>query len=195
MKIKKVEKITDEQWLNLYATTYLHNRRKGRWVFASRRDQDEESTTPDAMIIVPVLKEKRRRDRLVMIKEYRIPLQGYNYAFPAGLVDDGEDPNETVRREVREESGLDLVKIHRISPMLNSSAGLTDERIMMAFVEVQRSKDDSQILEDSEDIEVVLLDLKGVKKLCNDPDLQIDAKAWCVLFICQQLGRLDIWNS
>ena len=55
----------------------------------------------DFSIIVPVL----GRDRLVFIWNYRPPIQGWELELPAGLLNDGEDPQICARRELEEETG------------------------------------------------------------------------------------------
>ena len=47
----------------------------------------DEPFTPDAVCIVA----KTPRDTLVMIREFRYPLNSWCVAFPAGLIDEGED--------------------------------------------------------------------------------------------------------
>ena len=85
---------------------------------------------PDAVIIVPY---HAGEDKLAVIKEFRVPVGGYQYGFPAGLLDSGEELEMTAGRELREETGLDLVRIYRHSPAIFSSAGITDESIAMVF--------------------------------------------------------------
>ena len=190
MNITSVEKLTQERWVNLFAATYEHNGHQGRWVFASREEQPHQGVVGVAVIIVPVLRMPGQEPRLVMIREYRIPVGGYNIGLPAGLIEKGEPLEESIRRELLEETGFELTAVHRITQPLLQSAGLTDEAIVLAFVDVRGEPGAVQALEPSEDVEVLLLDYESLCKLCDDPTQVIDAKAWMAVFLYQQLGRI-----
>jgi ADP-ribose pyrophosphatase len=190
MRILKVEKITNEHWLNLFAATFENHGRQGRWLFASRKAEPYRGGGGDAVVIVPVLKVPDQPPRLVLIREFRVPVGGYSYGFPAGLIEPGESVQETVRREMLEETGFEVSAFKRVTPPLYSSSGMTDETAAMAFVDVRPSQQERPPLEMSEDISLVLLDFEGVCRLCDAPDLPIDAKAWTALYLYQQLGRL-----
>lgn len=191
MKILEVRALTSERWLNLYEASYEHEGKTGRWVYASRRDQNEAPPkTPDAVVIVPLVTAPGHEPQLILQKEFRIPLGTYNYAFPAGLLEPGESIEDTVRRELLEETGLELTRIKRISPCLNNSAGLTDETCALVFVDAKVPNGGAaQQLDSAEEIEVLRLDHEEVCQLCDSPDLSVDAKAWCVLYLYQQLGQ------
>jgi ADP-ribose pyrophosphatase len=191
MKITTVEKLTNERWLNLFAATFEHQGHQGRWVFASRREKPYAGHVAEAVIIAPILRNPGEPSRLVMVREFRVPLGGYSYALPAGLIDPGESVEETIRREVREETGFEVTAIHRVTQPLFSSSGLTDEAASIAFVDVQGHPQSSQALEKGEEIEVVLLDHEGACRLCDDTSVLIDAKAWTLLFLYRQLGKLE----
>jgi ADP-ribose pyrophosphatase len=191
MEIVRVEQLTDEKWLNLFAATYTNGEKDGRWLFASRhRKPYDPNAAPDAAIIVPILLTPDQPPRVVLIKEYRVPLGGYIYAFPAGLVDDGESIEETVRRELLEETGFEVTCIKRITTPLCSSAGLTDEMSPLVFVDVRSTPNAKQKLDGMEDIEVVLLDYQQVCQMVENTTVRFDAKAWTILFMFQQLGKL-----
>ena len=190
MNITRVEKLTHERWLNLFAATFEHHGHEGRWVFASREQTPHRGVVGVAVVIVPVLRVPGQAPRLVVIREYRVPVGGYTIGLPAGLIEKGEPIEEAIRRELLEETGFELATVHRITQPLLSSAGLTDEAALLAFVDVRGELGAVQTLEPGEEVEVMLLDYEGLCELCDDPTQVIDAKAWMVLYLYQQLGRI-----
>jgi ADP-ribose pyrophosphatase len=192
MKILQVTKLTDEKWVNLFAATFQNRDHVGRWVFASRKADPFEAGAPmDAVIIVPLLKDPGQPTRLVMIHEFRVPVGGYNHGFPAGLIEPFENIQDAIRREIHEETGLEVTAFQCITQGLYFSSGLSDENGAMAFVEVRIPPGGKQALEASEEIEVRLLDWDALNALCNDRSAKIDAKAWMVLYMYQRLGKLE----
>jgi ADP-ribose pyrophosphatase len=190
MHIHHVERITNEKWLNLFAASFEHNGHNGRWLFASRKAHPYQKHSGDAVVIVPVLRMLGEPPRLVMVKEFRVPIGDYVHAFPAGLLEPGERIEDTVRRELLEETGMEVVAVKRVTQPLYSSSGMTDEAVAMAFVDARATAQTKPKLEASEDLEVVLLDFAGVCRLCDDKAARIDAKAWTSLYLYQQLGQL-----
>lgn len=190
MQIKTVTQLTHERWLNLFVAEFQNNDHAGRWVFASRKSTPHTGRASDAVIIVPVLRNPGEPPRLVMIREFRVPVGDFVIGLPAGLIDPGETVESTVRRELKEETGLELSRIERITSPLFSSSGLTDEAAVMVFVEVTGDPAAGPCLEPSECIEVLFLDHAQVCKLCDDPGPNLDAKAWTVLYMYQRLGSL-----
>ncbi|MGH7171894.1 MAG: NUDIX domain-containing protein [Gemmataceae bacterium] len=190
MHIHKIEQLTHEKWLNLFAADFEHNGHAGRWLYASRKPQPSADRGADAVIIVPILRSANEPPRLVMVKEFRVPIGDYVFAFPAGLIDAGESIEDTARRELREETGLEVVAVQRVSQPLYSSSGLTDEAVAMAFVDARRTPETLPKLDALEDLEVLLLDFAGVCRLCDDRAARIDARAWAILYGYQQLGTL-----
>jgi ADP-ribose pyrophosphatase len=191
MEIVHVEQLTHEKWLNLFAATCRDGERQGRWVFASRKPKPYEAMAKaDAAVIVPILLAPDRPPRLVLAKEYRVPVGDYVYGFPAGLVEDGEDIEATVRRELLEETGFHVVRIKRVTPPLYSSPGLTDEAAALVFVDVRATPQSKPKPDGMEDIEVILLDYEQLCRLCDDTTVRFDIKAWTVLCMYQQLGKL-----
>ena len=190
MHVQKIEQLTHEKWLNLFSATFEHNGHSGRWLYASRQAQPNTERKADAVIIVPILRVENEPPRLVMVEEFRVPVGAYVLAFPAGLLDGGESIEETARRELLEETGLEVVAVQRVTQPLYSSSGLSDEAVALVFVDARTTPQTKPKLEAAEDLQVVLLDFAGVCRLCDDRSARLDARAWPVLYLYRQLGRL-----
>ena len=182
MKINKVKKITDRQHLNLFLINYKDRKNcEKEWIFASRSKDlnplEKDYTMPDAVVIVPFhIQEKK----LVVIKEFRVSLGGYQYGFPAGLMDIGETVEQAGKRELFEETGLTLTRVLKKSPAIFSSSGMTDESISLLFVECKGSPT-SFFNEASEDIEVMMLSQKQALDILCSNRIKFDVKSWIVL--------------
>jgi ADP-ribose pyrophosphatase len=106
----------------LYAGRYLSLRERNGWEFASRSNASA----------VAVLVAVTDADELVLVEQYRIPIEEAVIELPAGLVGDQNDPQESIltaaRRELLEETGYEA---ERFTTVLScpSSAGMSDEII------------------------------------------------------------------
>jgi len=77
---------------------------------------------PGGVVAVPVLDD----GRLVLIRQFRYPLQKYILEFPAGKLDISLPPLETIAREVEEETGYRAREI-RHETSIYTSPGILDE--------------------------------------------------------------------
>jgi ADP-ribose pyrophosphatase len=194
VRIESITKLTDFRWLNVYRTTFINKVGQPRqWLHASRNDALTVENGPgdraDAVVVVPILVAAGGERRLVMIREFRVPIRGVETGFPAGLVDGAESYEEAAGRELKEETGLDVTRVLRTSPPLYASPGMIDESAVMVFVECSGTPSTAGT-ESDEDIEVMLLDHVQVRALAADATIKVSAKAWPVLYLFEQLGHL-----
>ena len=187
MSIKNITTLADTKYLKIYNAEYTNKSGESKnWYIASRKDLDTLKNTYfngsedkiDAVIIVAT---HAVSDKLVVIKQFRVPLNDYVYEIPAGLIDSGEDFETTVRRELKEETGLDLLEIdyNKTKPKAYISTGMTDESAALVYCTClgETSKD---YLEPDEDIEVILLSRQEAKNLISS-DEKIDIKAFLAI--------------
>lgn len=166
------------RWLKFFNVHYVANGRRGIWSFASRKSipQPGKPLVADAVVIIPLFKEDDNKYKLVTIREYRIPLGSYEHSFPAGLYDHNESAEEVARRELKEETGLDLTKILHISPPVVSSAGLSDESVVYIICECTGNISLAGN-EETEDITVNIIDKDGVDNILQGSE-PISARAY-----------------
>ena len=182
VKIRSSQKLTDLKWLNMFEVAYVDKRGRNRsWQVASRAKEPkcitEQFAVPDAVVIVPF---HTAENKIVVTREYRIPLADFEYGFPAGLIDEEETIEQASRRELKEETGLDVIKFTRMSPSIYSSAGMSDESVAMVYVECD-GRPSKAGNTGSEFIEVELVSPARASRMCKNAALKFDAKAWLVL--------------
>lgn len=179
-RVRQIEKLTDNSHLNMYSLK-AENRLGGEvdYYVASRAKSIEQmkiktrDNHPDGVIIYSLYGEKR--DKVVLVRQYRYAIDGYIYEFPAGLVDEGETYQEAAARELKEETGLELEAL-KLDEMYQkpyyTTIGMTDEccATVYGFAAGQVNKDG---LEDTEDLEVVLADREEVKRILKEEKVAI----------------------
>ncbi len=66
-------------------------------------------------------------ERVILIRQWRFGIQAPTLEIPGGMVDPGEDPETTARRELEEETGYRAGKIVRLGVTHPNPAFLTNE--------------------------------------------------------------------
>lgn len=164
MKDIKHRIIADTPWLKLVEAEVEIRGAARKWTYCTRRDNlDTKPTTPDAVVVVPFVREAGAT-RILLINEYRTSINRTMYGFPAGLVDAGELAEVAAQRELLEETGYRVVAtLDQSPPTLYPSAGVTDETFQYVFVEA--AYDGPPQLEGSEEIELELFTLDQLRAL------------------------------
>ncbi|RKM57730.1 NUDIX hydrolase [Butyrivibrio sp. XB500-5] len=67
-------------------------------------------------------------EKILINKEFRMAAGAWVYNFPAGLIDPGEVPEESARRELKEETGLDIIAIDDWIGESYSAVGFSNEK-------------------------------------------------------------------
>jgi ADP-ribose pyrophosphatase len=119
--------------------------REARWTYIERRERRK------AAVIVATTK---RSDSLVLIEQFRIPFEDEVFEFHAGMIDAGETPEQTARRELVEETGFEG-EVLRVGPGVSTTAGLSTEIVYMVYMRVGEEPAGRPQLEGSERIRVL----------------------------------------
>lgn len=72
--------------------------------------------------------------QIPIVRQYRPALEAFTWELPAGLVDPGEDPQDTCRRELLEETGLPARSVKHLSTA-SPDTGRLSNRIHSFYVD------------------------------------------------------------
>ncbi|OGC05104.1 hypothetical protein A2276_04085 [candidate division WOR-1 bacterium RIFOXYA12_FULL_43_27] len=112
---------------------------------------------PGAVIIVAITDKKE----IVLIKQYRKPVEEVIIEIPAGLVNKGEKLEEAAKRELKEETGYTAGKIKKALSSY-TSPGYSTEMIHY-FIATELEKG-AQGFDEDENIDAFLLSLDEAKR-------------------------------
>lgn len=186
--IGKIEKKAGSKFLSFYEMEAVHRDGSSSPYYMASRNDDGASLTavthtvrPNGVTIYSLLE-----DKVVLVRQYRYPLGGYVYEFPAGLVEPGEDIADAAVREMYEETGLSFAPI--ASPFSRpyfSSVGMTDESCCLVFGRCQGTPT-SIHQENTEDIQVVLADRAECRRILAQEQVAIQCAYMLMHFVSSQ---------
>lgn len=171
-KIDEIHQMTHTKFLNFFELdTTKKNGKHGKYFVASRAKDingleiSRKKTKADGVVMYVLCGEKH--DKVLLIRQFRWPIDDYVYEFPAGLVEKGENFHQAAKRELWEETGLTFEPLH-VDPMYERPYYMTDGMTDEACALVYGYADDKlkpQHLEDSEEIEVVMADRDKAREI------------------------------
>lgn len=90
-------------------------------------------------------------EEVYMVGQYRYPVQEYSWEIIEGGSNEGEDPMDAAKRELKEEAGLIAKEFIPLGPEVHLSNCFSAERAMFymarGLTEVESSPDDTEILQ------------------------------------------------
>ena len=136
MKYQGIRKIHEGRFITRYDVDYITSEgRPKTYEMISRNPgirtlEDLQNRKPDSVVMILT---DEAGERILVSREYRMAMAQWIYNFPAGLIDPGETPEESAKRELWEETGLELVRIDEVLDNSYSAIGFSNERNICVF--------------------------------------------------------------
>lgn len=140
MIFKDIEKVHAGKFIDRYDITYetadggekVYEMISRDHALDTASDPLARLTRPDPDSVILVMTDESG-ERILISKEYRMACGDWVYNFPAGLIDPGESPEESAKRELWEETGLELVSIDDTLDKAISAIGFSNEKNVCLF--------------------------------------------------------------
>ncbi|MCR5101977.1 MAG: NUDIX hydrolase [Butyrivibrio sp.] len=131
MKFEGIEKVSTGKFITRYDLHYktVDNKDKIYEMISRNSDiktiQDINNPKPDAVVLII---EDETHEHILINKEFRMAAGCWVYNFPAGLIDPGETPEIAAKRELQEETGLEMISIDDFIGESYSAIGFSNEK-------------------------------------------------------------------
>ncbi|MEB3270106.1 MAG: NUDIX hydrolase [Synechococcus sp.] len=137
---------------------------------------------PGASLAVPLLAD----GRVVLLRQYRFAVAARILEFPAGTLDEGEDPLGTMQRELQEEAGYRAARWDELGVML-PCPGYSDERIHLFLARDLTPLEAPPAGDDDEDLEVLRMTPQELDERLASGDEYLDGKSLAAWFRARQV--------
>lgn len=151
MKATSISKVYTGEWLSLYKITYEdgHGNTKVYEMVSKKGTlrnpvelQLNEIGTESIAVIMAVF--NNDMTKLLLSKEFRMGVNQYIYSFPAGLKEKGETISSAASRELKEETGLEVIDIIDCLEPTFTCAPVTDDLTDFVMIRAKGEPRDSK---------------------------------------------------
>jgi nudix-type nucleoside diphosphatase (YffH/AdpP family) len=180
--------VLSKAWYVLRRATFEQQLADGSWVTAQREAYDRGNGAV-ALLHDPA------RDTVLLVRQYRLPVHlnehpdGMLLEAPAGLLDDGEDAEQALRRELEEEVGHRVGPLRRLFRLYMSPGSVTEHLTFFtgSYDRSTRSGEGGGAKAEGEHLDIVEVTLDEATRMVDSGQI-CDAKT---VLLIQRL-RLDL---
>ncbi|MCY8167826.1 ADP-ribose pyrophosphatase [Bacillus spizizenii] len=133
---------------------------------------------PGAVAILAVTDE----GKIIMVKQFRKPLERAIVEIPAGKLEKGEEPEYTALRELEEETGYTAKKLAKITAFY-TSPGFADEIVHVFLAEELSVLEEKRELDEDEFVEVMEVTLEDALKLVESREVYDAKTAYAIQYL------------
>nr|XP_009941889.1 PREDICTED: ADP-sugar pyrophosphatase isoform X2 [Opisthocomus hoazin] len=183
--VLKEEVIVEGKWLKLEKTTYTDPFGKNRTWETVKRTGNKKSVSADGVAVIPVLQRTLHYDCIVLVKQFRPPINSYCLEFPAGLIEENETAESAALRELEEETGY-KGEVVECTPALCLDPGLSNSTTHVVTVTINGDDAENtrpkQKLGECQFVEVISLPkndlLQRIEELVAEEHIAVDARVY-----------------
>lgn len=169
LELQKIEKKMDGKYLSFYNLHYknrLGNEKIYELVSHNHSIEFGEDLYNQQAEAVVMIVLDRLHDHILLNKEFRMGVNSYVYNTPCGLVENGESYLDAVTRELKEETGLDLIRVVTVMGPSYSSVGISNEKTICVICEAEGVLGGNP--EPDEEIECAWYSKEAIRRMLED---------------------------
>jgi ADP-ribose pyrophosphatase len=145
----------------------------------------EVAVHPGGAVVAAVTDEKK----IILVKQFRYPLQRSLYELPAGKLDKGEDPKKCAVRELEEETGYRAADVVKLG-VINTTPGFCTEELHIYYA-AGLTQGEHRREEGEQGMEIYEYSLEDIENMIIKGDI-VDAKTISGIYLIKSyLSRIN----
>jgi ADP-ribose pyrophosphatase len=125
---------------------------------------------PKSVVLIPI----PEPGHVILVRQFRYPVNAHLWEAAAGSVDEGETPEQAARRECHEEIGKVPTTVVRLAAMY-PTPGYCDEEMIFFRMSGLEEPTEAAAVDEDEDIEVRVFELRDVREMIRRGEI-VDMK-------------------
>lgn len=126
--------------------------------------------------------------KILMVRQYRHAAEIISLELPGGVIEDGEAPDDAIKREILEETGYHFDEVELISIVYANPA--TGNNHTYCYIAKNGKRAQSQNLDDHEEIIVEEYTINEIKQLLKENKIPQALHCTNLFYALMQLGEL-----
>ena len=181
MKLKSLIKVKDGKYLKNYELEYENKRgNKKTFEIVSHSNNISVETLGEKVSGVSIV--TLWQGKFLLLKEFRMGVNRHIYNLCAGMREKGETIEQTISRELHEETGLFVEEIIDILPPSYAAVAISDIQTQIAIVKAKGTLS-TEFLSDNEDIEASFYTKEEVRQLLENEKFSSRAQVMAYFFV------------
>lgn len=127
-------------------------------------------------------------NEVLMVRQYRHPIKETLLEIPGGFIDEGETPEEAMRRELKEETGYEFTTVKNVG-RIAANPGVLDNYTHL-FLAQGGKKTSEQKLDQNEELEVEKISIPELKDLFLENKMMQALHNSCIFYSMREMGLL-----
>ena len=122
------------------------------------------------------------RNRVLLVRQYRLPAEDFLWELPAGRLDPGEQPRDAAIRELTEETGYEAAEWTELASYFPSPGFLAEK--MTVFLARKLTEGEQNVMDD-ERIEIGWFAVEELDRMIREREIR-DGKTICGFLVWQR---------
>lgn len=187
MELLGINKVKDGKYLKNYELIYINKAGKEK-IYEIVSHSEIQSIEDIGKRVSGVSIVAFHEGKLLLLREFRMGVNSYIYNFCAGFMEENEDIEACIKRELYEETGLKLKRIIKILDPAYVAVSMSDIRNQIAFVEVEGDFEDHT--SPDEDIKAAFYTKEQVKDMIKNSEFS--ARAQVISYFYSEFNLADL---